>query len=67
MVGFEQYERMIDELEGQVESYESSESMTLHEEFQTIQQDEELDEELENLKSRMNRESKEHSEEKQAS
>ena len=53
MAGFEQYERMIDELEGQVESYESSETMTLHDEFHNIQQDEELDEELRNLKSRM--------------
>ena len=67
MVGFDQYERMIDELEGQVESYESSKAMTLQEEIQSIQQDEELDEELENLKSRLNRDSEEQAEEKQAS
>ena len=67
MVGFEQYERMIDDLEGQVESYQSSESMTLHEEFQTIEQDEKLDEELRNLKSRMKRESSEQSEDAKAS
>ncbi|MYD43419.1 MAG: phage shock protein PspA [Gammaproteobacteria bacterium] len=55
MEGFEQYERMIDDLEGQVESFESSKSMSLREEFQSIQDDEELDEELQNLKSRMKR------------
>ena len=67
MVGFEQYERMIDELEGQVESYETTEKMSLHEEFQAIQADEELDEELQNLKSRMSRESNEQSDKQQAS
>lgn len=55
MVGFERYERMIDDLEGQVESFESSKSMSLKEEFQSIQNDEELNEELANLKSRMKR------------
>lgn len=53
MVGFEQYERMIDDLEGQVESYETSEKMTLNEEFKTLAEDEELDKELENLKSKI--------------
>lgn len=53
MVGFEEYERMIDDLEGQVESFDSSKSMSLKDEFQAIQEDEELDEELRNLKSRM--------------
>ena len=53
MVGFDEYERMIDDLEGQVESYESTAKMSLREEFQAIQEDEELDEELKNLKSRM--------------
>ena len=53
MVGFEEYERMIDELEGQVESFDTSKSVSLKDEFQAIQDDEELDEELRNLKSRM--------------
>ena len=53
LAGFEQYERMIDDLEGQVESYESSEATTLRDEFQAIQEDEEVDAELEALKSRM--------------
>ncbi len=53
MVGFDEYERMIDELEGEIESFEASKSMSLRDEFQSIQEDEMLDEELRNLKSRM--------------
>ena len=53
LVGFENYERMIDDLEAQVESYESNEKMTLKDQFAEIERDEELDEELRKLKSRL--------------
>ena len=53
MVGFEEYERMIDDLEGQVESYDTTQKMSLREEFQVIEQNEELDQELRELKSRL--------------
>lgn len=67
MVGFEEYERMIDELEGQVESFASTEKMTLNEEFQAMAQDEELDKELQDLKSKIAGESKDKQPNEQAS
>ena len=56
MVGFEEYERMIDDLEGQVESFDSGKKMTLNEEFNALAEDEELDKELAVLKSKISTE-----------
>lgn len=53
MVGFERYERQIDELEGQVESYTTKQKVSLQDELDSLARDEELDQELENLKAKM--------------
>ena len=52
MVRFEQYERKMDELEGQVESYDMG-KRTLTNEIEQLQVDEAVDEELQRLKARM--------------
>ena len=67
MVGFEAYERQIDELEGQVESYSRSEKMTLDEELNALKRDEDLDRELDQLKTRLAAESQAKSESKDQS
>ena len=51
---FDSYERRIDDLEGEVEAYDLGQQ-TLSEEIDGLEKDEELDEELEKLKVRMNR------------
>ena len=51
---FDSYERRIDDLEGEVEAYDLGQQ-TLSEEIDGLEKDEELNEELEKLKVRMNR------------
>ena len=53
---FERYERRLDELEGQVESYGlgGGRDSTLAEEFEALETDDAIDEELEALKQRIN-------------
>jgi phage shock protein A len=52
MTRFEQYERKMDELEGQVEAYDMGQR-TLAEEIGELEADEEIDQELDELKKRL--------------
>jgi phage shock protein A len=52
MLRFENYERKMDDLEGQVESYDMGQK-TLAEEIEDLESDERIDEELKDLKARM--------------
>ena len=57
MVGFEDYERRIDEIEGEVESYNTETKKTLKEELDELAREDELDRELDQLKARIARKS----------
>ena len=52
MLRFENYERKMDDLEGQIESYDMGQK-TLSEEIEELESDERIDEELKALKARM--------------
>jgi len=49
---FDDYERRLDEMEGEIESYDLS-SRTLSEEIASLEDDTQVDEELAKLKARM--------------
>ncbi|WP_341501504.1 phage shock protein PspA [Gallaecimonas sp. GXIMD4217] len=53
MAKFDQYERRIDDLEAQVESYEMGKGKTLNDEFAALEAGEKVDQELEALKAKM--------------
>lgn len=52
MVRFEQFERRIDGIEGRVESYDLGLKKDLHQEFSDLESEEEVEKELEELKSK---------------
>ncbi|MDE0659323.1 MAG: phage shock protein PspA [Gammaproteobacteria bacterium] len=54
MIRFEQYERKMDDLEGQIESYDLGQR-TLNDEIEQLEVDEAVDEELKQLKERLAR------------
>lgn len=54
MIRFEQYERRMDDLEGQVESYDLGEQRTLSDEIHSLESEERVDSDLEELKRELN-------------